>query len=118
MLDDRAKERPAVGALQPAVVVRRPRPFVVDEDHPVADEDLVLDLDSLADERVALDLAARADYGSTLDLDEGADTRAVADRAAVEVRERVDHHALTEGDPVEQPELRVVGGLVSHRTMS
>jgi hypothetical protein len=37
----------------------------------VADDDLVLDGDTVQDEAVALDLAAWADRGAMLDLDEG-----------------------------------------------
>ena len=56
----------------------------------MADEDLVLDPHSFADEGVALDLAGGADLDPALDLDEGADPGAVADPAAVEIREGVD----------------------------
>jgi len=63
----------------------------------VPDERLVVDLDAGADERMALDLAARADRDTTLDLDERPDGRRVADRAAVEVRERADDDALAAG---------------------
>ena len=92
------------------------RPLVVDEHDAVADEHLVLDRDAVADERVALDLAAGADHGAALDLDERADPRAVADRAAVEVRERLHDDVLAEHDVVgDQPPRRVVDGRVSHR---
>jgi len=47
-------------------------------------------LDAGADERVALDLAPCSDDDVALDLDERADSRLVADPAAVEIRERVD----------------------------
>ena len=107
-LDDRRQELPVVVGLQGALVRRRARPLVVDEDDPVPDEDLVADLDTRADERVALDLAARADGRAALDLDERPDARPVADPAAVEVRERLDDHALAELDVVDQPVGRLV----------
>ena len=54
------------------------------------------------------DLAALADHRPALDLDERTDSRLVADRAAVEVRERVDDDPLAELDVGDQPERRVV----------
>ena len=73
---------------------------VVDEQHAVPHENLVLDCHALADEGVALDLAPRADHDVLLDLDERADPRVVADLAAVQVNERV------EGDVSAQPDVR------------
>src|SRR5207342_1676817 len=101
-LDHRRQQLPVGLALQLAVAVGRPRPLIVDERDPVADEDLVLDRDPVADEGVALDLAGAADAGAALDLDEGADAGAGADLAAVEVGEGVDGDVLAEGDVVEQ----------------
>ena len=108
-------------SVQSSAVFRRPSAVVarghsvVDEEHAVPHEDLVLDLDSLADEAVALDLATRADARASLNLDERADSRAGADRATVEIGERGDVNVVPEGDPVEQPVRRVVGRPVSHR---
>src|SRR5213078_2591192 len=51
-------ELPVLVGLKSSVVRGRARPLVVDEHDPVADVDLVADLDAGADERVALDLAA------------------------------------------------------------
>ena len=93
----RLDELQSVPVCSAPAVVRRARPLVVDEHHAVADEDLVLDRDAVADERVALDLAARADHGAragsrrTVPI-----ARVVADRAAVEVRERLDDDAVAE----------------------
>src|SRR5712691_7145902 len=75
---------------------------VVDEQHPVTDEDLILDLDAVADERVARDLARRADRRPSLDLHEGSDAGVTPDAAAVEVAERPDGHVLPELDVVDQ----------------
>jgi hypothetical protein len=107
--DHSALQRPVSLGLEAPVGRRRARAAVVDEHHPVSDEGLVVDLDTLADERVALDLAARADHRSSLDLDEGADPGAVADPAAVEVREGMDDDAFAELDVGDQAERRVVG---------
>ena len=52
---------------------------------------------------------------SALDLDEWPDSGIVADRAAVEVRERVHGDALPESDVVDEPVRRVVRRPVSHR---
>ena len=64
--------------------------------------------------RVARDDGARRhvvrDDRAALDLDEGPDAGAVADAAAVEVRERVDDDALAELDIGEEPERRLVRG--------
>ena len=100
-LDDACGSRLQSSArLQLAVLGRRTRPLVVDEEDPVPHEDLVLDRDAGADERVALDLAAGADLDAPLDLDERPDLGLVADAAAVEIREGVDDDALTELDVV------------------
>src|SRR5207249_4784300 len=97
-------------SLQRAVVGRRARARVVDEEDAVTDEDLVPDLDAVAHEAVALDLAAGADRGAALDLDKGADAGAVANPAPVEVRERRDDDALAQVDVVEEPVRRLVDG--------
>ena len=82
LLDDGVLDLPVIRGLQIPRGRRRPRVGVVDEDHAVADEDLVLDGHAFADEGVAGDLAAPPDAGVLLDLDEGADLGFVADRAA------------------------------------
>src|SRR5687768_9616003 len=69
-LDDRGEQLPVVFGLKPTLVAGRAGVVVVDEEHAVANEDLVVDLYAAADERMTLDLAVRADYGATLDLDE------------------------------------------------
>src|SRR5262249_12841441 len=98
-----------------SVVGGRAMMTVVVEHHPVADEDLVADLDAAADEAVALDLAARADGRILLDLDERPDPRLDADPAAVEVRKRVDDDAFAELDFSDQTERRVVDRRVRNR---
>src|SRR6185503_17261907 len=71
--------------LQDAFAADGTRIRVVDEHHPVTDEDAVLDGDAVADEGVARDLAVGSDHGAALHLDEGADARVAADPAAVQV---------------------------------
>src|SRR5207247_7399318 len=85
-LDASGNDCPVGVALQ-AAGGGRPRVAVVDEQDPMADEDLVLDGDAFADEAVRGDFAAGADAGVLLDLDESADLGVVADGAAVEVDE-------------------------------
>ena len=75
----------------------------------------VLDFDAVADEGVALDLAAGADDRTTLDLDERSHLRLVADRAAVQIRERAHDDSLAERDVVNQPIGCVVRRCRGHR---
>jgi hypothetical protein len=68
--------------------------LVVDEEHPVTDEDLVLDLTPPQANLWLEIFAGRVDHRSRLDPDEGADPGAAADPAALEIRKRPDgHHA-------------------------
>jgi hypothetical protein len=60
---------------------------VVDEDHAVADEDVVFDGHAFADKTVAGNLAATADAGVFLNLHKGAHSGPIADFAAVQVDE-------------------------------
>jgi hypothetical protein len=78
----------------------------------MADEDLVLELNSLADECMALDLAVRADDDTPLDLDERANLRIVADAATVEVRERPYDDVSPKIYAVDETKGSIVGGLV------
>src|SRR5262249_39589031 len=94
--DPRGHDVPVSRPLWPAVGPRRPGHLVIDEQHPVANEALVLDRHALADERVAADFAAPADGRVLLHLDEGADAGLVADATAVQVDEGVQHHAHTQ----------------------
>jgi hypothetical protein len=87
---------PVVVRLEAAVVCRRTREPVVHEHDAMPDEHLVFDLHPGADERVAGDLAAGADGHAALDLDKRPDARLVSDRAAVQIRERVDDDSLAE----------------------
>src|SRR5262249_29806952 len=112
---NRQLERPVVVSLHVTLVVGSARVAVIVEHHPVADEDLIADLDAAADEAVALDLAARADDRALLDLDERPDSRFVSDPAAVQVRERVDDHAFAELDIGDQAKRRVVDRRVRNR---
>lgn len=98
---DRSLQRPVAVSLKGAVIGEGAGIAVVGEDDTVPNEYAVAELDSLADKRMARDLAASPDDRTFLDLDEGADTRPVADAAAVEVRERLDHDVLPEVDRVQ-----------------
>src|SRR6185503_11566139 len=113
-LHDCSEQRPVLLRLERPRLRGRTRCLVVHEHHPVADEDLVLDRDTVADEGMALDLATGADGRPALDLDEWADTGLVTDRAAVEVGEREDGHAVAELDVEDQPERGAVGRTVIH----
>src|SRR5262245_12041451 len=57
VFDDCREQLPVGVGLQAPVSGRGPWTLVVDEQHPVTDEDVVLDRHSVTDERVALDLA-------------------------------------------------------------
>jgi len=61
---------PIVVSLQTAVSGGCARKFIVDEDHSVADEYLIVNLDAFADKCVAGDFAAAADAGVLLNFDE------------------------------------------------
>src|SRR5207244_1846051 len=113
-LDDRALEGPVRVGLELTRLARRAWELVVDEQRPVADEDLVFDLHAATDERVALDLASRADHRITLDLDERSDPGLVADATPVEVRERRDDDPFPEGHVVDQTVWRIVRRLTGH----
>jgi hypothetical protein len=80
----------------------RPGLRVGDERAAASDEDFVFDLDAGADERMTLDLAALSDHDPALDFDERPDACVVSEAAAVEIRERLDDHALTEFDIVQE----------------
>ena len=73
--------------LQRAVFVGGAGIAVVDEHHPVADENVVFDGHAFADEGVAGNLAVLADGGVFLNLDKSADLGVIADFAAVEIDE-------------------------------
>ena len=90
------------------------REFVIDEDHAVADEDLVFDLDARADEGMALDLAVGADARALLNLHERPYAGVVTDLAAVKIRERVDDDVLPERHSFDEPIRRLVDRAVAH----
>src|SRR2546421_8155434 len=113
-LHDGSQESPIGIALRDAFVCRCSREPVVDEQNPVADEDLILDLHAAADERVAGNLARLADRGPSLHLHERSDPTAAADAAPVEVAERPDRHVLAELDLVDDPKGSVVRRLIGH----
>jgi hypothetical protein len=71
--------------------------LVVDENHSVSDEHLILNRNAFAYESVGRNLAARADDSVLLDFNEGADLGIVTDCAAIEVYEvRLENpHAVT-----------------------
>src|SRR5581483_6653937 len=92
----RALQHPVLVALGDARAVGRARRAVVDEDHAVADEDLVFDRHARADEAVAGDFAAAPDCGIALDLDERAEAGFLADFASIEVDKRGQAHAGAE----------------------
>jgi len=54
---------------------------------------------------VTLDLAAGADLHAALDFDERPNPGVVADLAAVEIRERLDDHVVSELDVVDEARL-------------
>jgi len=110
----RSQEGPISVALGSAFVGGGAREPVVDEENPVTDENLILDLHAVANERVARDLARRAYRRSPLDLDEGSDAGVTPDAAAVEVAERPDGHVLPELDVVDQPERSGVCRAIGH----
>jgi hypothetical protein len=87
------------------------RVVIIDEHHTVADEDLVLDRHSLTDERMALNLAPRANLGVRLNFNKGPNPGFVADFAAVEVDERVEHDILGQPDIGRDPD--EIGGIRS-----
>jgi hypothetical protein len=107
VLDRRAQHRPVGFGLQPACRGGR-GPLVVDEDHTMADEHTLTDRDAVADERMALDLAARTDDRTALNLDEGADSRLLADAAAIQVGESVNEDVRPEVHIADQAVRRVV----------
>ena len=90
------------------------RGFVIDEDHAVADEDLVFDFDARADEGMALDLAVGADACALLNLHERPYAGVVTDLAAVKIRERVDDDVLPERHSFDEPIRRLVDRAVAH----
>jgi hypothetical protein len=67
----------------------------------VADEYPVAEFHSFADEGMTRDLAASPHDCPFLDLHERADARPIADAAAVEVRERLDHDVFPEVDAID-----------------
>ena len=97
-LDQRGLHGPIRLGLQPAVPRGGAGVGVIDESHPMPDEDIILDRHTFADEGVAGDLAVPADGGVFLDFHEGADLGVVADGAAVEVDEFREPDILPELD--------------------
>ena len=89
---------PIIIGLQAAFRGGRARHFIVDESHPVANEDFVFDLHGFADEGVAGDLAVTADARVFLNLDKRTHLRAVADFAAVEIDEVMDDDIASQLD--------------------
>ena len=81
---------PVCFGLQAAANIGSAGEEVVGEHHAVADEDLILQGDTLADEGVARNLAAVANLGSLLNLNEGANLDLVANLAAIEIGEAED----------------------------
>src|SRR2546427_2577842 len=113
-----SQEVPIGVALGSAFVGSGAGELVVDEENPVPDEDLVLDLNAVADERVARDLAGGADRPPPLDLNEGSDAGVTPDAAAIKVAERPDGHVFPEFDVVDQAERNGVGWAIPHMRSS
>src|ERR1039457_3081920 len=83
--DDRALDLPISFCLENAVGTCGTGVAVVDEHHPVAYKNVVLDRHALADKGVTGDLAHFADAGVLLDFDKGTNLCLVADLATVQV---------------------------------
>src|SRR5271157_5485936 len=88
-------DSPVGFGLQFAFATGRPRITVVDEHHPMTDEDVVLDGHSLADERVARDLARLANFGILLHFDKCADLCLISNFTTVEIDEFGHFHIPT-----------------------
>ena len=112
VLDERSKQlpvRPPPGARRSAVVARGCLSFTNMTPCPTNTSSSI---STPSQTKVWLWILQRSPIRDTpLDLDEGADSRAVSDRAAVEIRERMDDNILAERDVVEQPIWSVVRGL-------
>jgi hypothetical protein len=85
---------PIVGYLHPTTVDRSARSTVVDENHAMADKDLVPDRDAGANEGMARYLAALSNLDIALDFHKGPDSCIVADLAAVQIYEWAQSDAL------------------------
>ena len=60
---------------------------IIDEDHPMADKNLLFDGDTFTNEGVRRDLASGSDGCVFLNLDEGPDLRLITNRAAVKIHQ-------------------------------
>jgi hypothetical protein len=81
----RPGQRPVIGSLQPAILIYCTWIQVIDEHHPMADEDAVPETHAAADKRMAGDFAVTANVDTFLDLDKCADPGPVAYRATIQV---------------------------------
>src|ERR1019366_2803972 len=97
-LDQGGRDLPILLGLQGAARRRGARVDIVDERHPVPDEDVVLNGYAFADEGVAGDLAVAPHPGVLLDLDKRADLGVIAHLAAVQVDEPGELDVLTQLD--------------------
>src|SRR2546425_4860119 len=112
LLHQRGLDFPVLLALQLPVWGGGAWVGVVDERHPVAYEDVVLDGHPFADERVAGNLAVLADPDVLLDLDKGTDLGVVADFTSVEIDE------LRQDDAAAQLDVGSDAHGVAHRAMA
>src|ERR1700744_271914 len=85
LLNDRTFDLPISFCLQIAIGSRSSRIAVIDEHHPVPDEDVVLYNDAFTDKGVTGNLTASSDTGIFLDLYECADLCLVSDLAPIQV---------------------------------
>ena len=108
----RLETRPIGLGLHRSVGVRGPRQLVVDEVDVVANENFIIDGDTLANEGVARDLASSPDRDALSYFDERADFAPVADGAPVQIDERIHLHVGAQGD-VRCDSLR--GGELDHQ---
>lgn len=60
---------------------------IIDEDHPMADKNLLFDGDTFANEGVRRDLASGSDGCVFLNLDEGPDLRLITNRATLKIHQ-------------------------------
>src|SRR6516162_9197319 len=97
-LDEGLRHRPVTFGLQASAGVRGPGINVINKRHPVPDENIVLNGDTLTNKTVTGDLAVISDLGVLLDFDEGADFHVIAHFTAIQVDELRELDAFTQLD--------------------
>jgi hypothetical protein len=117
--DDSILQLPVAFLLRSPVGDGRTRITIIDEDHAVTDEYLVLYGHSGADEGVTRYFAALADGGITLDFDEGAKTAIVTNHTAVQIDEGRQSHPFAEPNVISDTtelRMRLFDGRRAHRS--